>query len=419
MEQLDNPRMAGELEAAERAPDTAILQFPELLIVLAKRRFFVVKFVGAAIILTLVISLLLPNTYTAVAKIMPPQQNQSMATTAVLSQMGPLAALAGPGLGLRNPSDLYVGMLRSRTIADDLIDRFSLMSAYKTWFDWKEKRRGDARKILEGRTHILAAKDGIISISVDDEDPKRAADLSNAYVDELEDLTQKLAVTEAGKRRAFFERETKMAMDDLAAAEQALKRTQETTGLIMLDPQSRAMFDSLAYLRAQIAAKEVEIRSMRSFATAANPDLVRAEQELAALREQSAKLEIGSGKRSVADVPIENVPAAGLEFLRKLREVKYREALFELLAKQYEVAKLDEAKDALIVQPLDKAIVPERKSGPLRGLIVAFSAILALLLAVLASFFLERLERSKEDPRFSSQFHLFQLYMRGRQKTAP
>src|SRR5262249_43286725 len=380
--------------------------------------FFILKFAGAVTILALVISLLLRNTYTAVAKIVPPQQNQSLATTAVLSQMGPLATLAGQGLGLRSPSDLYVGMFHSRTIADSLIDRFSLTSVYKEWFDWKEKRRVDARKILEERTHIIAAKDGIISISVDDKDPRRAAGLANAYVEELEKLTKTLAVTEAGKRRAFFERETKMAMDDLAAAEQALKETQEKTGLIMLDPQSRAMIESLTALRAQIAAKEVQIRSMRSFATAENPDLARAEQELAALREQSAKLEMGNGKRSIADLPIENVPAAGLEFVRKLREVRYREALFELLAKQYEVAKIDEARDALIVQQLDVAVVPEKKSGPPRALIVALSAVLALLLAILAAFFMERLEKAKEDPQFSAQFHLFRFYMRGRHKTA-
>src|SRR5262249_54529383 len=145
-----------------------------------------------------------------------------------------------------------------------------------------------------------------------------------------------------------------------------------------------------------------------------NPDLARAEQELRALQEQSAKMETGRGKRSIADVPIENVPSAGLEFVRRLREVKYREALFELLAKQYEVAKIDEARDALIVQQLDFAIAPEKKSGPLRAVIVVLSAVLALLLAVLTAFFMERLEKAREDPHFSAQFHLFRFYLRGR-----
>jgi len=335
-----------------------------------------------------------------------------------------LAALGSQGLGLHSPSDIYVGMLRSRTVADALIDRFSMMSVYK------KKRREDARRVLADRTLIVAGKDGIISISVDDNQSywfssantsalsrQRAADLANGYVEELEKLTKKLAVTEAGKRRAFFERETKMAMDDLASAEQGLKQTQETTGLIMLDPQSRAMIESLSALRAQIAAKEVQVQSMRSFATAENPDLVRAEQELGALRDQQAKLEVGHGKQSIADLPIENVPAAGLEYVRKFREVKYREALFELLAKQFEAAKIDEARDALIVQQLDVAIPPEKKSGPLRALIVILTAALALLLAIVIVFFMERLEKAKEDSQFSAQYHLFRFYLRGRQKT--
>ena len=423
MAKLDNPRMTGEREAVEPTPDAELLRFPEFLIVLAKHKLFILKFVAAATILATLTSFLLRNTYTAVTKIMPPQQNQSMTTTAVLSQMGPLFALAGQGLGLHSPSDIYVGMLRSRTVADALIDRFSMMSVYK------KKRREDARRVLADRTLIVAGKDGIISISVDDNrsywfssadasavSRQRAADLANGYVEELEKLTKKLAVTEAGKRRAFFERETQMAMDDLATAEQGLKQTQETTGLIMLDPQSRAMIESLSSLRAQIAAKEVQVQAMRSFATAENPDLVRAQQELAALRDQQAKLEVGHGKRSIADLPIENVPAAGLEYIRKFREVKYREALFELLAKQFEIAKIDEARDALIVQQLDSAISPEKKSGPLRALIIIFAAVLALMLAILTAFFREQLEKAKDDSQFSAQFHLFRFYLRNRQK---
>jgi tyrosine-protein kinase Etk/Wzc len=426
MAQLENAKLELKVtdEPAVESGEPEVFQFPELLIILVKRKFFILKFVGMATVLAVIFALLLRNTYTANAKIMPPQQNQSMSAMAMLSQLGPLASLAGQGLGLRSPSDIYVGMLRSRTVADALIDRFSLMSVYK------EKRRADARRVLEDRTLIVAGKDGIISITVDDSKAfwfsgarsidlsrQRAADLANGYVEELEKLTKTLAVTEASKRRAFFERETRMAMDDLANAEQALKQTQEQTGLIMLDPQSRAMIESLSSLRAQVAAKEVQVQAMRSFATPENPDLVRAEQELAALRDQQAKLELGHGKRSIADLPIENVPAAGLEYIRKFREVKYRETLFELLAKQFEAAKIDEARDALIVQQLDIAVPPEKKSGPLRAVIVVGAALLSLLLSMMAGFFMERLEKAKEDSQFSARFHLFRFYLRGRQKT--
>jgi tyrosine-protein kinase Etk/Wzc len=404
-------RVAEEAPAVETAEQVENIRFPEPLIVLAKRKSFIFKFVGVAVILAIITVFLLPKTYTANAVIMPPQQNQSMALTAMASQLGPLAAMAGKDLGLRNPSDIYIAMLRSRTVEDNLIDRFSLMSVYS------KKLRIDACHRLEERTEITTEKGGTISISVQDRDPQRAANLANAYVDELEKLTKTLNVTEASKRRLFFEREVKMQNEELANAEVALKQTQEKTGLILLDSQSRALIGSLTSLRAGIAAQEVKVQVMRSFATAENPDLVMADQELATMRAQLERLERGQGKRSIADVPIENVPTAGLEYVRKYRDVKYHEALFALLAKQYEAAKIDEARDALIVQQLDKALRPEKHSWPKRFITVLVATILALLIAIMAAFYLENLERANEDPHFAARLQLFQFYLRGRQKS--
>src|ERR1700730_9213652 len=401
-------RVAEEASALETSGH---FHFPEHLIILAKRKPFIFKFVGIAVILSAITVFLLPITYTAETKIMPPQQNQSMGSMPWLSQLGPLAALAGQSLGLRNPSDLYVAMLRSDTVADGLIDHFSLMSVYG------KKLRIDARRRLADRTEISAGKDGVISVSVDDQSPQRSADLANGYVAELEKLTKTLNVTEAGKRRLFFEREVKIENSNLADAEVALKQTEEKTGLILLDSRSRAMIATLTSLRAAIAAREVEVQAMRSFATAENPDLVMAEQELVTMRAQLERLERGQGKRSIADVPIENVPTAGLEYVRKLRDVKYHEALFGLLARQYEAAKIDEARDALIVQQMDIAVPPEKKSGPHRGLIVLSVTILALLVAMMIALVRESLERAKEDPRFAGRVQLFQFYLRGGHKS--
>lgn len=388
--------------------ETPTARFPEPLVILAKRKSFILIFAGSVAVLSIVISLFLKNNYTANSKILPPQQTQSMSTTAMLNQLGPLAALAGSSLGLHNPSDIYVSMLRSRTVEDSLVSRFDLMKVYKS------KMRGDALRSLEDHALIQSGKDGVISISVEDHDPNRAAEMANAYVDELEKLTKVLAVTEAGKRRIFFEHEVQLAMDDLSKSELALKQTQEKTGLIMLDPQARAIIDEVTSLRAQIAAGEVEIQEMRSFATQENPELLRAEQQLAAMKVQLQKLERGQGNRLDADVPIENVPTAGLEYLRRLRDVKYHEALFELLAKQYEAAKIDEARDSLLVQQLDKAIPPDRKSGPYRALIVLGSTFFAILLAVVIAFARERLEQAREDPQFAARLQLFRYYLRFR-----
>ncbi len=391
------------LEEIGAAEDTRPLEW---LIVVARRKFFILTFAGSAAVLSLLVSFLIPVRYTANCKLLPPQQSQSMSMSAVLSQLGPLQALiGGGGMGIRNANDFYIGMLRSRTVADGLIDRFDLMRVYK------KKVREDARTQLAGRTEILASKDGVISIFVEDHDPQRAADLANAYANELEKLTKTLAVTEAARRRLFFEHETKIASDELAVAEQGLKETQEKTGLILLDSQSRAMIDALTSLRARVAAQEVMVRAMQSFATDENPDLVRAKEELAALRDQETKLEFGHGGKTIANVPIENVPTAGLEYVRKFREVKYHEALFELLAKQYEAARIDEGRDSVLVQQLDKALLPERRSWPKRLPIIVFSALAALLVSVFWVLLGAAMERAKENPQVAAKLHLLRQYL--------
>ncbi|HUK88654.1 MAG TPA: Wzz/FepE/Etk N-terminal domain-containing protein [Terriglobales bacterium] len=397
-----------EEEPAVAAPGGEVQapRFPDFLIVVARRKLFIVKFVGVAFLLAIIISLLLPKKYTADTRIMPPQQNQSMGAAAILNQLGPLASLAGKDLALRNPSDLYVSVLKSRTVADGLIDRFSLMKVYGT------THRSDAERKLAGNTEIVAGKEGVISVAVEDSDPQRAADLANAYADELTKLTKSLAVTEAGRRRLFFEREMKQASDDLANAEEALKETQERTGFIAPDPQSRAMITLASSFQAQVAVKSAEVQAMRSFAAPGNPDLVRAEQELAALQAQVAKLEGGSGKRAIGDVPLQNVPGAALEFARKYRDVIYYTTLYELLAKQYEAARIDEGRDSVVVQQLDKAVVPERRSWPRRTLVVVATTFLAFLLALIITYLRETMEKAKDDPQFSSRLQLFLFYLR-------
>ncbi len=336
------------------------------------------------------ISLLLPNYYPGVAKILPPQQNQSGAAL-VLSQLGTSAGLQGSAVGLKNPNELYVGMLKSRTVADRLIGRFGLQALYER--DTVE----DTRRVLAERTIISHGRDGLITIQYEDPERNRAAAVTNGYVEELYKLTQTLAVTEAGQRRLFLDKQLKLTKDALADAEVALKRTQETTGLIRLDEQGRAIIDAVAKLRAQIAAKEVEAGAMRSFATDVNPAYVRLQQEISGLRHELARTE-KSNRAGAGDifVPTGKVPEAGLEYVRRLREVKYYETVFELLAKQFEIAKIDEARDTSLVQVLDEAVVPERKSRPHRARIVVVSAILALLAAIVWALMRDAFVRNRE-----------------------
>ncbi|GAB4173982.1 MAG: Wzz/FepE/Etk N-terminal domain-containing protein [Rhodocyclaceae bacterium] len=381
--------MSGDATAAGESDEISLL---DLALVLAKHRRLVLGLPLAAALVAAAISLVVTPIYTGTARILPPQQSQSTAA-AMLGQLGAVAGLAGAGLGIKNPNDLYVGMLKSRGIADRLIERFRLREAYDA------DTMDDARKALGKRTTVTSGKDGIITIEAEDEDPKKAAAMANAYVEELDRLNDRLAVTEASQRRLFFEKQLKASKDALAGAEVELRRTQEKTGLIKLDEQGKAIIEAVARLRAEIASREVQLGAMRTFATERNPEYVRLRQELSGMREQLGRLEKSS---STAEgdilVPTGKVPEAGLEYVRRLREVKYQEAMFELVAKQYELARLDEAKDVSIIQSLDRAVAPERRTRPKRALITVLSAVVALFVAVLAAFVLEALEKARRDP---------------------
>jgi uncharacterized protein involved in exopolysaccharide biosynthesis len=230
--------------------------------------------------------------------------------------------------------------------------------------------------------------------------------MANGYVEEFKRLSANLAVTEASQRRLFFEQQLSQAKENLANAEEDLKKTGQKTGLIQLDSQTRATIELLADLRGQIAAKEVEINAMRSFATGENPDLQMAEQQLAGLRSQEEKMGAASEGASNALIPKGSMQEAGIEYIRKLRDVKYFEAVFDLLARQYEIAKVDEARQGATVQVVDKAIVPDRRSSPKRTLIVLGAAVLGLFLGVVWALSREGVTRLSKNPAEQDRLEL-------------
>ncbi len=354
----------------------------EMLQMLWEHKWLLIGSTLGAGVLAAGVTLLMPNYYTATARILPPQQSSSSAA-ALLGQLGGLAAAAGGNLaGIRNPNDLYVGMLKSRTVADRLIEKFDL----KTYFD--EKYQMTTQKELGKASRISAGKDGIISISVELKDPKLAADVANAYVEELIRLTGVLAVTEASQRRLFFERQLAKARDNLTAAEVAAREALTTGGLAVVEGQGRSLVEASARLRAQITAKEVQIGAMRSFAAETNPDLQLAARELVVLRGELARVE---GSSSLA-APHKPNPAAS-DNVRLLRELRYQETLQELLARQTEAARLDEARDISMIQILDSAWAPDRKSGPKRATIVLVSSI-AIFFVIVIGILIHRQFRS-------------------------
>jgi len=370
----------------------------DITVVLVQRKRFIARFVFGAMLLSVVVSLILPVRYEGKVTLMPPSQNSSLSSS-LFGQMGAavgsLATLAtGGSLGLKNPADMYVSLLTSRTVEDAMIQRFGLMAEYR------EKRMSDTRKALEGRSKVVAGtKDGLIRITVEDSDPKRAAELANGYVEEFRKLSASLAITEAARRRFFFQQELEQTKKDLTTAEEAMRKTQQSTGVLEIDSQARALIESAAVLRAQVVAKEVEIQSMKSFATDDNPELLLAKQQLTALQSQLQQI-AGSHNDSGSDIVLSKgrVTESGMEYLRRFRELKYQEAVFELIAKELEVAKLDEAREGEIVQVVDPAVVPDKKSSPHRTLIVIGATILAFFAGAFWVFMRQSLNRTLELP---------------------
>jgi tyrosine-protein kinase Etk/Wzc len=391
---LQNNAQASAVEAVAAQEDEISLL--DLLIVLAQNKITLLVWPLAAAVLSIAASFLMTTSYQASVRILPPQQQQSAANM-LASQLGSLAGLAGGAGGLlKNPNDLYVAMLKSNSIADHMIERFSLMERYEAKF------RVDARKELLVNTNVNAGKDGIMVIDVIDEDPKRAAEMANAYVEELVALTKRLAITEAQQRRLFFEKQLAQAKDNLGNAEVALKKVQETTGLIKLDDQAKVVVETIARIRAQIAAKEVQLSVMRSYATEQNPQLRIAQEELASLRGQLGKLEsrspAGNNDKEELFMATGKIPEAGLEYLRRFRDVKYHETIFELLAKQFEMARIDESREGAVIQVVDPAQPPERKFKPKRALIVVLATTLVLFTAVFWVLIREAIRKSANDP---------------------
>ena len=399
---FEHPAASAVEQHEDEPPGSSDISLLDLLIVLAKHKWLVIGLPFVAGIAAIVYSLMLPPTYTAQTKILPPQ-GQS-ASAGIVAQLGGLAALAASA-GLKNPNDLYIGMLKSRTVADNLIQRFDLMKVFGSRYV------SQARATLEAVTKIETAKDGIITIRVEDQDAKRAAALANAYIEELGRLTNVLAVTEASQRRVFFERRFAQARDDLAKAESAARQSLQKGGLVQVEGQSRAIIETTARLRGQITVKEVQIGAMRAFATGQNPELIAAQRELEAMRQELARLE-GAGAIQTREERPNATP--GMDSVRMLRNVKYHETIYELLAKQYELAKLDESKEAGLLQVLDPAIEPDFRSGPKRTQIVLTWTLLASILAVLLAFAREALQNSGENPRRVARMQALKHYLRGR-----
>lgn len=329
------------------------------------------------------VTFLIPPTFTASTSFLPPQQQQS-ASASLIASLGSLGGLAGAATGLKNPNDQFMAFLKSRRIEDKLVERFKLIERYEV------DLLTDARLKLEKRTRISSGKDNLITIEVDDRDPAFAADLANAHVEELAGLIQRFALTEAQQRRAFFENQLLITKNQLTKAEQALRATGVNSSALKSNPATAVA--AVARMQAEIASQEIKISSMRGYLADTAPQYRQALADLSTLRTQLGKLEKPSETQSANDS----------DYVARFRDVKYYETLFELFAKQFELAKVDESKEGSKIQILDLAQPPEKKSKPKKGLITLIATLATAMLLLLFVFTRQSFRKMKTSSKVQS-----------------
>jgi tyrosine-protein kinase Etk/Wzc len=375
----------------------------DLLLVMAQRKITIILATVIGLFLGMILVLLKHPTFTAKAVIMSPQQGQSSA--ALVTQLSSLASLTGLGNGaaLRDPNDLYLAIVQSNTVADAVVKRLNLEAVYQV------RKLSDARARLAASSKFVSEKGGMISITVKDEDPRRAADIANVYADELHSINSRLVIGEASVRRNFFGQQLALAKDRLTDAEIALQQTEESTGAISPVGQTGVVIQQIAQLQSQIIGREVQLDALRTSSTDQNPDMIRLNSELVGLREQVAQLESAQKRRNPGDISLSSrsLPQDQIVYLRKQRDVQYHTLIFDLIARQYEAARLDEAKASPVIQVLDPAQPPDRKSGPFRALWTLAGGFLGFFFGcsrVIGSYVLARVEADEMRAKRLDQF---------------
>lgn len=349
--------------------------------VITKNRLIVFRITVLSALVSIVVSLLLPKIYYSTARILPPQQENGIFSLMLGQMGGGVANLASDILGSGSTSDLYASILKSEAIKDRVIDRFKLIEVYKKSY------RLDTYKTLDETVSVdVGKKDGIISITVEDKDPKRAAAIANAYVEELGALTRGLNTTGASQQRKFLEERLIKAKADLASTEDALKNFQSKNKAIDITEQAKGSIQEIADITGRLALEEVKLSTLQQQFTDASHEVVTQKKVIATLRSQLARKE---GQEPQGVLPsIGSVPAIGEQYVRLMREFKIQEALVELLTKQFELMRYNEANTISTVQVIQKATVPDKKTKPKRSLLVMASTITGALFSIVYVFFI-------------------------------
>jgi uncharacterized protein involved in exopolysaccharide biosynthesis len=366
-----------------------------------KKTLFAIPAITAT--LAIVVSLLMTPIFTAKTVMMPPQQQQSGAASA-LASLGALAGLAGAAAGVKSPDEMYISFMQSESLQRAVIEKLGLKERYNA------KTMMDTRNALKGVVKIASdKKSGLITIEADDKEPEFAAKLANTHVEELRNLMGKLAVTDAQQRRVFFEQQIAKTQEELAQAEANFRAAKEKSGMQVTAVIAEGSVRASAEMRGQIAAKEVQMQAMSRFATPQNPDVQRLGSELGALRAQLAKIEQGSGGEERTS-PLQQLA------VKSYRDIKAREAMMGVLVAQYESARVDESREGPLIQVVDAAKAPERKSKPKRAIIVLVAAFAGLSLGVMVAFIRRALRKASENPQSAEQISQLKSAWRWKRK---
>lgn len=411
---LDVPPYAagGDLEQASNL----LFQTPGVSIarLLWRNRLFVAWITGVGIALAIVMALLTPNRYTSTERIMPPddQSASGLETMAAALSSGPggMGAIADQFLELKNSSDVFLGILQSRTTQDKIINQFGLRSLYG------DKRIEDARNDLTARTSIeVDRKSLIITIAVTDRDPHRAALVAQAYSDSLNDLLTQLNTSGARRERTFLEERLRQVQADLENAEQEFSQFASRNTAVDIKEQEKAMVDSAATIQGELVATQAELEGLRQIYTDDNVRIRSLSARLSELKQQLQRLSgpgNGDASPSGTDSPypsIRQLPVLGVTYADLYRQTVIDESIFETLTKEYELAKVQEAKEIPTVKILDPPDVPEEKSYPPRSLVVFTGAVLAVLAASAWVIVRDRWnETDSGDPRKQLVQEIFQ-----------
>jgi tyrosine-protein kinase Etk/Wzc len=353
---------------------------------------FIVSVVTAGIV-----SLLMTPLYRASTTILPLESSGSQ-VSAALRSLGSLPFVGGmvPGIGGASV-DKLVAVLESRTMAEDVIETLDLKKALFEGDHDEPPTLQDAVRLLSSITQITNDKKGLISVSVEYKDPRIAAEIANQYTRALQDFLKENALSMAKRNRIFIENQLDKVKEELREAEEAMKRFQTSKKIVAMDAQTEAAIKAMADLRAQITAREVQLGVMKQFSTASNPDVLRLEDELRELKKQLNILESkGPNPETNAWPSLSEAPTIGLEYIRLKRKALTQEKVFELLTQQYEIAKIDEAKEDVTFQVIDRAIPPEKRIKPKRKLNVMLAGIVSLFVGIFLVFFLEYMENLKQ-----------------------